>query len=44
MEHLLANFRKWGMRRVAPDDDIFKILLYDMEVQIEELKSINSGF
>ena len=42
MEHLLANFRKWGMKKVSPDDDIFKMFLFDMEIQIEELKSINT--
>ena len=44
MEHLLANFRKWGMKKVSPDDYSFKMFLYDMEIQIEELKSINVGF
>ena len=44
MEHLLANFRKWVMKKVPPDDYSFKMFLYDMEIQIEELKSINAGF
>ena len=44
MEHLLAHFRKWGMKKVPLDDYSFKMFLYDMEIQIEDLKSINAGF
>lgn len=40
MEKNLAGFRKWGVKNAAPQDDIFKILLYDYELQLEALRSL----